>query len=83
MKTSSVLYPSSRWATAPWAPIPLRLITGYGFMEHGYAKLMRGPDAFIQILHALAVPFPVLMGWATFKSHTLRSKSMSSDSLAG
>jgi len=65
MKTSSVLYPSTRWATALWAPIPLRLITGYGFMEHGYAKLTRGPDAFIQILHALAVPFPVLMGWAT------------------
>ena len=26
--------------------IPLRLIVGYGFMEHGFAKLAKGPDAF-------------------------------------
>ena len=29
---------------ARWAPIPLRLIVGYGFMEHGFAKLAKGPD---------------------------------------
>jgi hypothetical protein len=23
-----------------WAAIPLRLIVGYGFMEHGYAKII-------------------------------------------
>jgi len=27
-----------------WAPIPLRLIVGYGFMEHGFAKLSKGPE---------------------------------------
>ena len=27
-----------------WAPIPLRLIVGYGFMEHGFAKLGRGSE---------------------------------------
>lgn len=48
-----------------WAPIPLRLIVGYGFMQHGYAKLARGPDHFIAILHAMGVPAPQLMGWAT------------------
>jgi len=48
-----------------WAPIPLRLIVGYGFMEHGYAKLVRGPENFIAILHALGVPAPALMAWAT------------------
>jgi hypothetical protein len=30
-----------------WYAIPIRLIVGYGFMEHGYAKLARGRQAFI------------------------------------
>ena len=34
---------------AHWAPLPLRLIVGYGFIAHGYAKLMKGPDAFVAI----------------------------------
>ena len=25
-----------------WAALPLRLIVGYGFMEHGFAKLSKG-----------------------------------------
>ena len=52
-------------AMARWAPVPLRLIVGYGFMEHGFAKLARGPDAFPVILKALGVPAPHLMGWLT------------------
>ena len=48
-----------------WAPIPVRLIVGYGFMAHGYAKLVHGPQNFISVLHALHVPLPALMGWAT------------------
>ena len=56
----------ARWsAIARWTPIPLRLIVGYGFMEHGFAKLARGPDAFPAILQALGVPAPHLMGWLT------------------
>jgi len=54
-----------RSSIARWAPIPLRLIVGYGFMEHGFAKLARGPDAFPAILQALGVPAPHLMGWLT------------------
>jgi putative oxidoreductase len=50
---------------ARWAPIPLRLIVGYGFMAHGYAKLANGPERFIGILRALGVPAPGMMGWAT------------------
>lgn len=50
---------------AKWAPMPLRLIVGYGFMEHGFAKLGRGADAFAAILQAIGVPFPHLMSWAT------------------
>jgi putative oxidoreductase len=55
----------SRSPIARWAPIPLRLIVGYGFMEHGFAKLARDPEAFPAILHALGVPAPHLMGWLT------------------
>src|SRR6202000_1334306 len=45
--------------------LPLRLMVGYGFMEHGYAKLARGADSFFHILQALGVPMPELMAWAT------------------
>jgi putative oxidoreductase len=52
-------------SVARWAPIPLRLIVGYGFMEHGFAKLSKGPEAFATILHAIGVPAPHLMAWLT------------------
>jgi putative oxidoreductase len=55
----------SRSPIARWAPVPLRLIVGYGFMEHGFAKLARGLDAFPTILQALGLPAPHLMGWLT------------------
>src|SRR5262244_4133897 len=55
----------SRTPIARWAPIPLRLIVGYGFMEHGFAKLARGREAFPAILQALGVPAPHVMGWLT------------------
>jgi putative oxidoreductase len=48
-----------------WAAVPLRLIVGFGFMEHGYAKIVHGPSAFVSILHAVGVPAPNVMGWAT------------------
>ena len=50
---------------AAWYALPLRLILGFGFAQHGYAKLSRGADGFIAILHAIGVPFPDLLGWAT------------------
>ena len=55
----------TRSSVAPWAPIPLRLIVGYGFMEHGFAKLSRGPEVFAAILHAIGVPAPHFMAWLT------------------
>ncbi len=48
-----------------WYALPIRLIVGFGFMQHGYAKLARGPEDFINILHAIGVPAPALAGWAT------------------
>jgi putative oxidoreductase len=50
---------------AHYAPLPLRLIVGYGFMAHGLAKLMKGPDAFVAIVHAMGVPAPFFMAWLT------------------
>ena len=55
----------SEWNLHRWAALPLRLIVGYGFMEHGYAKLIHGPERFAAILHTLGVPAPELMAWAT------------------
>jgi putative oxidoreductase len=48
-----------------WAPLPLRLIVGYGFIAHGFAKLSRGPDTFAVILHTLGIPLPHLFAWLT------------------
>ena len=54
-----------RLAIERWALIPVRLIVGFGFLEHGFAKLTRGPDAFANILQAMGVPGPHFMAWAT------------------
>ena len=53
----------TRFPMARWSPIPLRLIVGYGFMQHGFAKLSRGPDGFVAILQAMGVPVPHFMAW--------------------
>jgi putative oxidoreductase len=67
----------SKYVTSPlpvpshWYALPLRLIVGYGFMEHGYAKLIRGPESFIGILHAIGMPFADLLGRATIAIEVL------------
>lgn len=48
-----------------WALLPLRLMVGFGFAAHGYAKLSRGPEHFASILDSLGVPLPHLMAWVT------------------
>jgi putative oxidoreductase len=58
-------YLLDRFPVTRWAPIPIRLIVGYGFMEHGLAKLTKGPDTFANILQAIGVPAPHLMAWLT------------------
>ncbi|MDG4892396.1 DoxX family protein [Mesorhizobium sp. WSM4976] len=55
--------PSS--SAADWAPLPIRLIVGFGFLAHGYAKLSRGPESFGIVLETLGVPEPHLLAWLT------------------
>ena len=62
---------SSRFPIARWAPIPLRLIVGYGFMAHGFAKLSKGPDAFATILHGIGMPWPQFLAWSTISVELL------------
>ena len=61
----SKLMSSSLPVPPAWYAIPLRLVVGFGFIQHGYAKLARGPEDFINILHAIGVPMAFLLGWAT------------------
>ena len=67
----NLLARASKFAISPlpvptaWYAIPLRLIVGFGFIQHGYAKLARGPEDFINVLHAMGIPGSFLLGWAT------------------
>lgn len=42
------------------APLFLRLIIGFGFMAHGWAKITRGTAGFEKLLLQTSVPFPHL-----------------------
>lgn len=47
-----------------WTPLFLRLIIGFGFMVHGWAKLSKGsPVGFEQLLTQLGFPLPHLSAW--------------------
>jgi len=48
-----------------WAPVPVRLIVGYGFFAHGLAKIEKGPEHFVAIVQAIGVPLPITMAWLT------------------
>ena len=52
-------------AAGGWALLPLRLLVGYGFAAHGYAKLARGPAAFAEILAAIGIPAALPTAWIT------------------
>ena len=54
-----------------WSILPMRLLVGFGFMEHGFAKLSRGPDAFAGILQHLGVPMPHIAAWLTIGTEIL------------
>ena len=48
-----------------WAPLPLRLVIGYGFIAHGWAKLSRGPNGFARLLEQIGAPLPELTAGAS------------------
>jgi putative oxidoreductase len=48
-----------------WVPLPLRLIIGYGFVAHGWAKLSRGPAGFARLLGQIGAPLPDLTAWVS------------------
>ena len=48
-----------------WALLPIRLVLGCGFMVHGWAKLMRGPAGFANLLDWIGVPLAWTAAWAT------------------
>jgi putative oxidoreductase len=54
-----------------YAALPLRVIVGGGFIQHGWAKILKGPDAFAAILQALHVPFPHLSAYLTISVELL------------
>lgn len=56
---------SARFTAHPYALLPLRLIVGFGFACHGYAKLVRGPEHFAAILAAIGIPSPEITAWIT------------------
>lgn len=41
-----------------WSSLFIRLITGIGFMVHGYAKISRGGNGFEKLLIQTGIPFP-------------------------
>jgi putative oxidoreductase len=54
-----------------YAALPLRAIAGGGFVLHGWAKIVKGPDAFAEILQSLHVPFPHLSAYLTISVELL------------
>ncbi len=61
----------SSLAMQRYAALPLRAIAGGGFVEHGWAKLVKGPEAFAAILESLHVPFPHLSACLTIATELL------------
>src|SRR5438105_4275170 len=52
--------------TSPqWAPLPLRIMLGVGFLYHGWPKVFSsdGHQGFVGMLGSLGVPAPVITAW--------------------
>ena len=63
---TTLIFSISKKNYRQWAPLFLRLIIGFGFMAHGWAKLSNGtPAGFEKLLAQTGVPFPHLTAWLT------------------
>jgi putative oxidoreductase len=52
-------------ARLDWAPLPLRLVIGFGFAYHGAPKIFSGQEHqnFVGLLDSIGVPLSGLMSW--------------------
>src|ERR1700733_11911370 len=62
----------SQQTLTKYSALPLRLIVGYGFLEHGMAKWSKGPDTFAAILNTIGVPAPLLIAYPPIGPEILR-----------
>jgi putative oxidoreductase len=46
-----------------WGLVPLRLVVGFGFLAHGWAKWSRGPSGFGNLLAQIGAPLPQGTAW--------------------
>ncbi len=48
-----------------WAPMPLRLVIGFGMVYHGYPKVFsgQGHEMFVGMLQGIGIPAAGLMAW--------------------
>ena len=53
----------SSWSQ--WAPMPLRLVIGFGMVYHGYPKVFsgQGHEMFVGMLQGIGIPAAGLMAW--------------------
>src|SRR4029079_8718146 len=67
LKEAEMFKQRNRAFWGQWVPLPLRLVIGFGFMAHGWAKLSRGPSGFAKLLAQIGAPLPETTAWvATF-----------------
>ena len=59
-----------------WPNLLLRLVLGFRFVAHGWAKLSRGPADFGDILSHIGVPFPHITAWVTALTELLGGVSL-------
>jgi putative oxidoreductase len=65
LKEAEVFMSRNKALWAEWVPLPLRLIIGFGFMAHGWAKLSRGPSGFAKLLDQIGAPLPEATAWVS------------------
>jgi NAD(P)-dependent dehydrogenase (short-subunit alcohol dehydrogenase family) len=73
MPTQSKSVPATQLSVAMqrYATLPLHAIAGRGFIQHGWAMMIKGPDAFAAILRSLHIPFPHLSAYLTISVEPL------------
>ena len=60
-------------ASKQWAPLPVRIMLGVGFLYHGWPKLFssQGHQGFVGMLGALGVPAPEMTAWLVGLAETV------------